>query len=260
MTRFMAKILLSSLMVMIFLWPGLMAQEQKLIGPASTLISFESDKQTLPCRWRRKKTHAIINPLQDAEKIRSIQVLSAALSKYPKDILENDLQKVFVFRSMSFHHLEYGGTYHKRKVYLTNDGKENGYTDDYIEGTFHHEFSSILLNRHGGSFDKKAWMDARPEAFKYGKGGRAALQTSNTSLELDSSLHKSGFLNQYSLASFEEDFNCYVEFLFVSDTKFWDSWEKHEPIRKKTELIIEFYHSLNEMYTLEYFRNLQLKH
>ncbi|MEJ2006307.1 MAG: hypothetical protein P8X57_15395, partial [Cyclobacteriaceae bacterium] len=136
-------------------------------------------------------------------------------------------------------------------------GEDKGYTDKFIEGTFHHEFSSILLKRHTRHFDRKAWRAANPPEFSYGKGGIEALKTENTSLELDSNLFASGFLNRYSLASVEEDINCYTEYLFVGDEDFWRAWEKSEAIKKKTAIIIDFFHQLDQHYSLEYFQNLQ---
>jgi hypothetical protein len=155
---------------------------------------------------------------------------------------------------MSFFGLEYGGTYHKKKVYITNDGVEKGYSNEYIEGTFHHEFSSILLIRNRKYFDMKAWHAANPADFEYGDGGLAALQTANASLQLDTTLFDKGFLNLYSMASEEEDFNCYAEYLFLSDDGFWAAWEHHKSIRRKTEVIISFLEQLDPQYTLEYFK------
>lgn len=154
-----------------------------------------------------------------------------------------------------FFGLEYGGTYHKRSLYITDNGIEKGYTDAYIEGTIHHEFSSIILKRYSKLFDEDAWIAANPVGFTYGDGGVEALKTEFTSLKLDSSLYIKGFLNEYSLASIEEDFNCYAEFLFISDKEFWLAWRQSEAVRVKTEILIKLYQQIDPVFTLEYFRD-----
>jgi hypothetical protein len=114
----------------------------------------------------------------------------------------------------------------------------------------------VLLKRHSRYFDKKAWLAINVGGLEYGTGGLAALQTGNTSLELDSTLYVHGFLNKYSMASVEEDFNCYAEFLFLPDQGFWQAWEESDAVRKKTDIIIQFYHQLDPIFTLDYFRKL----
>lgn len=230
------------------------AQEIVTLGPAATEAGFYADKNIFPCRWRTKKRNIRITAIKDAEVERTTRALSRALDKYPAELLEKNLKKVYALATMSFYGLEYGGTYHKGKVYITNNGVENGYTDTFIEGTFHHEFSSILLKRYKRFFDKKAWIASNPDDFEYGDGGLAALHTSNTSLQLDSALCNAGFLNQYSMASVEEDFNCFAESLFVSDEGFWDAWKANEAVKKKTDIIIRFYQHLSPIFTLEHFQ------
>ena len=99
-------------------------------------------------------------------------------------------------------------------------------------------------------------MHANPEGFSYGDGGIAALRTNETSLHLDPGLFEKGFLNQYSLASFEEDWNCFAEYIFMNDPGFWEAWEENEAIREKTAILIGFYNALNPVFTLEYFKGL----
>jgi len=226
------------------------------IGPAETEISYSADKKIFPCKWRKKKTKAIASPIIEQEKQRTNEILENAISKYPASLISKNLKTIHILRTLSFFNLEYGGTYYKRKLYVTNNGTENGYTENYIEGTFHHEFSSILLKRHKKYFDKEAWKEANPPEMKYGDGGLAALKTINISLELDSTLFMNGFLNQYSLASIEEDFNCFAEFLFISSPGFWDAWEKSDAIQRKTKIIIQFYKSIDPNFSLKYFREL----
>ena len=234
----------------------LMAQDNTLAGPAGTSIYYQVDKKIFPCKWRNNRTRPEFSSI-DAKDIPGMQaILNTALDKYPENVLRKNLKRIYVLKTMFFFGLEFGGTYYKRKVYITNNGIENGYTDEYIEGTFHHEFSSVLLKRHKRYIDKKAWSIANPPGFEYGDGGLEALRTEKTSIKLDSTLFANGFLNEYSLASFEEDFNCYAEFIFLSDAGFWEAWGNNEAIQKKTAILIRFYQRFDPIYTLEYFRSL----
>lgn len=232
------------------------AQEVYTLGPAATKVIYPSDTRIFPCKWRKKKTAPAISEINLSEIYRTNQALEIGLNKYPVKILEKNLKKIYVVSTMRFFYLDYGGTYFRKNVYLTNNGIENGYTQAYIEGTFHHEFSSVLLKRYKRHFDDKAWHKANPNGFAYGKGGIEALKTENASVELDSNLFHLGFLSRYSLASFEEDFNCYSEYLFLSDHAFWKAWEEHEAIREKTNLVIAFLSSLNPVFNLGYFKGL----
>ncbi|MDT8392418.1 MAG: hypothetical protein RQ761_01145 [Bacteroidales bacterium] len=232
------------------------AQDVYSLGPADTETIYPSDTRIFPCKWRKKKTAPAISGIHLQEISRTNQALEIALNKYPVTLLEKNLKKIYIVSTMRFFNLDYGGTYFRKNVYITNNGIENGYTQKYIEGTFHHEFSSILLIRHKKHFDVKAWHKANPEGFNYGKGGLEALKTENASVELDSSLFHMGFLSRYSLASVEEDFNCYAEYLFLSDHAFWKAWDEHEAIRAKTNIIIAFFSSLNPVFSFVYFKDI----
>ena len=238
---------------------SLTAQNNTLAGPAGTEVCYQIDKKIFPCKWRNNRTRPEFTSI-DAEVIPGTQaILNKALDKYPENVLRKNLKRIYVLKTMFFFGLEYGGTYYKRNAYVTNNGIANGYSGPYIEGTFHHEFSSILLKRHKKDFEKKAWLAANPLDFSYGKGGVAALSTEKTSLRLDSALFADGFLNEYSLASVEEDFNCYAEFIFLGNAGFWDAWEGNDAIRRKTEILISFYQCIDPIFILEYFRSLQFE-
>jgi hypothetical protein len=232
------------------------AQQTSTAGPDDTPVSYQVSKKSFPCKWRKKRISPEYSQLADEEIPRMQSILDSALHKYPSDLLERNLKKIYVVKTLSFFGLDYGGTYYKKDIYISNNGIEKGFTDAYLEGTFHHEFSSILLKRHVTRVQKQNWKQTNPEGFSYGNGGVEALRSNETGLHLEYSLFEKGFLNQYSLASLEEDWNCYAEYIFVNDPGFWEAWEEYEAIRKKTAILIGFYNALDPMFTLEYFRGL----
>lgn len=233
-----------------------LSQEYSNRGPAGTKIYFNSDKKIFPRSWRNKSINPMATPVSYSEQGRLLDITQKSLDKYPDKVIRSNLKEIYILKTLMFFGLEYGGTYHKRKLYFTDNGIEKGYTDEYIEGTIHHEFSSIILKRNNNYFDEAAWLAANPIGFVYGEGGVEALKSENTSLELDSSLYIQGFLNEYSLASLEEDFNCFAEYIFISGEEFWQAWEQSEAIRKKTEILISFYNRIDPFFTLEYLKGL----
>ena len=232
------------------------SQDVLFLGPAETKVVFQADGKIFPCKWKNKRINPEFLPLEDQEVLRTKLVLQTSLDKYPPALLKRNLKVIYVAKSIFFYGLEYGGTYFKRKIYLANNGAENGYTDAYLEGSFHHEFSSVLLKRHTRFFDNDSWQATNPLDFVYGNGGREALRMNATGLDLDSVLYTDGFLNEYSLASLEEDFNCYAEYIFRNDPGFWQAWESSEAVRRKTEILVSFYNRMDPVFTLEFFRSL----
>ncbi len=240
-------------------YPGLMAQSRHHAGPSETRIVYKADTKIFPRKWRNEKIKPEISLIAQGEITRMQEVMETALAKYPLRLLRKNLKTIYILKTMFFFGMEYGGTYYKRKVYITNNGIEHGYTNQYIEGTFHHEFSSVLLVRHTKVFNSGGWLDANPSGFSYKDGGVAALKAQETNLKLDTTLFEKGFLNEYSLASLEEDLNCYAEYIFLGDSGFWMAWEESKAIRRKTGILIDFYHSIDPIFTLEYFKRLAAK-
>ncbi len=235
---------------------GLYAQDLRQAGPAGTKIIFQTDKKIIPCKWRNKKTQPEYSFIHADDIPHTLEILNTSLGKYPEVVLKKNLKRIYVLKKLYFFGLEYGGTYYRREIFLTNNGIKNGYTDQYIEGTFHHEFSSVLIKRYGRFLDTEGWLKANPDDFSYGKGGVEALRNNTTGLKLDTALFNKGFLNEYSLSSFEEDLNCYAEYLFRNNPGFWQAWEVSEAIRRKTAILISFYHRIDPVFTEEYFKGL----
>ncbi|RLD81289.1 MAG: hypothetical protein DRJ15_04775 [Bacteroidetes bacterium] len=248
-------ILLSYLMVLMSV-TGLSAQDLRQAGPAGTKIIFQTDKNIIPCKWRNKKTRPEYSFIRADDIPHTLEILNTSLGKYPPLVLKKNLKRIYVLKKLYFFGLEYGGTYYKKEIFLTNNGKESGYTDQYIEGTFHHEFSSVLIKRYGRFLNTEGWLEANPDGFSYGDGGVEALRKNTTGLKLDTALFDKGFLNEYSLSSFEEDLNCYAEYIFRNDPGFWQAWELSEAIRRKTAILISFYHRIDPVFSQEYFKRL----
>lgn len=218
-------------------------------------VIFPSKVSVLPREWSGKKVNPEIKPVTSEEFGRIEDLLTKAFAKYPPGLIHKNLDRVFVFKSMKFYGLPYGGTNYHHSVYLSDDNDNPRFTDEYIEQVFHHEFSSILVRNFPGYFDKTKWLLLNPPAFRYGKGGADAISQGTASMDLDPSLIKKGFLSEYSTASLEEDINVFVQNMFTGDREFWRLVDLDDNIREKTRILISFYHKINPAFTESYFRS-----
>jgi hypothetical protein len=222
----------------------------------STEVFFTVHDNMFPRHWYNDRIHAEVKPLNPAERQRVIAILQHAFAKYPGEVVQYNLDRVYVMRSMKFYGLQYGGTNARSTVYLTDDESNSSFTDLYIEGVFHHEFSSILKRSYPWHFDKEGWERANPPSFVYGKGGVNAILNGEASMKLDPSLFERGFLTKYSQASLEEDVNVFAQNLFTAGAGFWSAVDGNPRIRLKADLLIGFYNHLDPRFTEQYFRDI----
>jgi len=220
-------------------------------------INFAVSDNMFPNYWYSVKINAKAVSLSVTEYKRVTVLLRKTFAKYPVHVLKENLKRIYALNSLNFYGVPYGGTYSisKKTVYITDDSAlmEN---DLFIEAFFHHEFSSILLRKHPCYISKKEWKSANPKDFHYGKGGREAIMSGNSSMVFDSTLNEKGFLNKYSQSSLEEDMNVFSQNLFSGGEAFWTIVDRYDKIKAKTVLIIGFYHKIDPVFTEEYFRKL----
>ncbi len=231
-----------------------------LLAMVPLAASIEESKPDIPIRtaveddmfpesWRGGDAKASAESLPAFEKARSIRLVEMAFTKYPKEVLQPNLKRVYILRTMSFFGMTYGGTNSLDTVYLSNRGVDYGYTDLYIEESFHHEFSSILLRNNRRSLDIRAWTNCNDPEVKYQGNGTDALQSGMADTRYRDEWHDLGFLAQYATASVEEDFNMMAEGMFGGDPRFWRAVDKFPRIRKKFDLILKFYQNLSPEFT-----------
>ncbi len=229
---------------------------QVVIQENPVRIVSSSSRDIFPASWLSADINAEAEPLEESEIERSGKILNKATKKYPAQVLANNLDTIYVMGGLRYCGISAGGTNSTCDVYIVNEGWREGFTDSWIEGAFHHEFSSILLRNYPQYLDKDAWKKANVGSFKYGRDGVQAVKQNRTRTELDASLHAEGFLCEYGKAAFEEDVNSFAAQLFVGDSRFWSVVDKHPRIKDKTDLVVAFYHKIDPGFSESFFMSL----
>jgi hypothetical protein len=220
-------------------------------------ISFAADEEMYPESWRGGKVNGDGIALNEAEYDRSKNIVSKALEKYPTEVLTKHIKKIYVLDDIHFYGVRYGGTNSLDRIYITNRGLVLGYTDQFIERLFHAEFSSILL-RNLTYLNKTTWLACNSEDFKYGGSGQDALKNGKAGEHFDPELHEQGCLTQYGTSNFENDVNSFAKNIFRAEPEFWNIVDKYPRVKCKLELIVNFYAQINSMFTMEYFKKLDV--
>lgn len=221
-------------------------------------VNFRYSVSIFPGSWQVAPINAQGKQIAASEIERSKLVMTKAFSKYPAALLQKELQAVYLLTSMKFYDVEYGGTNSTDALYLTNNGISMGYTDLYLEQTFHHEFSSILYRNHPLFLDESAWIQTNMPRITYNdpENGVGAIRNKQSSQDLDTNLCKKGFLTQYALSGMENDINTFAQNIFSPYPGFWAIVDKYPRINKKAKLLIAFYNKIDPQFTETYFRNL----
>ena len=225
-----------------------------LDGPVKVLTS--ADRNIFPESWRSSRINAQAVSLVDGEIERSKTILTAAFKKYPTDILAANLDAVYVLHRLKYFGISASGTNSKNRIYLANRGIHAGFTDIWIEGVLHAEFSSILLRNFSHHLDTDAWKATNKTGFEYGSGGVQAIRNGRARKKFDTQLHGAGFLFEYARSSLENDFNSIAEQLFIGDPRFWTIVNKHDGIHRKTKLVTGFYQKIDPSFDQTFFESI----
>ncbi len=223
-------------------------------GGSPLVITDQHGPEIFPLQWRGGKVSAEADPLNENLRSQSASLIREALSLYPAEVLQRNLDKVFILGGLRFRGVKAGGTRSSRSVYLVAASID---TAPHLTRIFHAEFSSILFRNAAALFDEEAWSKALPEGFAYRGSGVQSIQSGRASKKPDEALMKLGFIHEYAQSSKEEDFNSYAAGLLTGDETFWLGIEKNPAMKMKAELVMAFYRSVHPAFTPEFFRNLR---
>lgn len=225
-----------------------------LIDPRTGILlqSFPDDLMFYES-WQAPPISAQAKALRKERLVHDLRVVQKALRRFPANFARLYLERVYLLQSLTFYDLSYGGTNDDVTLFLTSAAH---YPENFLEKTFYHEFSSILLRAHPEFLDQEAWKRANPKGFRYKGGGVQALLEKAHSLRWEEKYHRQGFLAQYGTASLEEDFNLFSESLFFNNQLFELS-QRFPALAKKLELLLDFYARLSPVFTRDFFYHIE---
>lgn len=215
------------------------------------VVYDQASPDIFPESWRTPRINAKAALLEEAETERCLSIVDKALKKYPAEMLNETLKKVYCLGGLEFSGAVTGGTRSRSAIYVVCKPR---YASTDVERIFHAEYSSVLFHKFPQHFDAEAWKAINPEDFVYLGGGVQAVKAGQASRRTDEAMREQGFIQEYAKASIEEDFNSHVAPLFVGDGRYWEAVEKHPKLKAKSDLVMRFYASVHPGFTREYFQ------
>lgn len=208
-------------------------------------VEYEIGPDFLPAEWQAPPAEGRAEPITDRALKRYLRLLPSWLDKYPTTVLNEDLKGVRLCGRLEFYGVAYAGTSTEDHVYLVNDPRESGITDRFLELTFHHEFSSLLMYRH--LFPVYDWADANPAGFEYMTEWDDVLEAvdSRPSMEGSAELYERGLLAEYGLTNLENDVNLYAEVTFTEPRRMKQLIGTYPVVRAKYDVLKSFYSSIS---------------
>ncbi|MEK7125224.1 MAG: hypothetical protein AAB864_02465 [Patescibacteria group bacterium] len=222
-------------------------------------LIFIPETDMFPESWIQPPVSGSATAISVDEIARSLSIVTQSLNKYPADIFPANLRKIYLVKQLSFFGTYYGGTATAElggRIYIVNDGIARGYHDAGLEWAFHSELSSILRYNYPQYFDEAAWLAVNPPDFQYRSSGAEALKEGTSANVLDQEYLRLGFLHQYATSNVEEDYNAIASHIWANIPEFWRAVDSYERIRRKTNLVIQFYSHIHPLFTESYFKSL----
>lgn len=225
--------------------------------PSDVEIRSEANARSIfPGNWLAPHIDARAEPIVPRELERSLPLVQRAMMKYPPELLEDRLDAVYLVGRLSFFGVRAAGTNSLDRVYLAVRSEAEGFTKEFIEASFHHELSSILLRSFADRFPYERWYALLPRDFVYLGDGVTAIRMGRASQQLKEYYLRDGFVSQYATASVEEDFNSIAQNLFLNLPEFWEAFDRHRRVREKVRVVMDFYRAIHPIFTEDFFRSL----
>lgn len=219
-------------------------------------VATSTSTEIFPESWRSDKVAASGEVLPEDRREQALRVMDAALAKYPPEVLQEHLQRLYLLAELRYRGVVTSGTNSRTAVYVKIGAPEKGFTAVHNEGVFHAEFSSILIRNRPQFLDATAWKAANPPRFTYLGDGVDAVKQGKARTTTDSTLNAQGFLSQYSQSTLENDFNGFASRLWTGDAILWQLSKQHPPIEQKLALALRFYQQLHPKLDEAFFRQL----
>lgn len=218
------------------------------------LINFDPSPFIEDSRTKAMEDTLRVEPVSPADEPRWRDWLAPELRKYGPEFFEP------YFRIYPCHVLEINGrpsagTLWPMGVVVAEPRSKPAGAAFFAAYTLHHEVSTWLVLGH--DFEWPRWLAVNPADFEYLRNEDEAAQRGwGGSKIADEALLERGFVTQYAQVFRDNDFAEICANLFMGRSEFWAAVDRHELIRKKTQLAIDFFASLDSRFSESYFRSL----
>jgi len=208
-------------------------------------VVYEVGPDFLPQEWQAPPLNGTATAIDHRELSRVLQLLPRWLEKYPVTILQENLVSVRLCRALEIVGVSYGGANHQGDLYLTVGTEGEGYSARFLELTFHHEFSSILMYYH--EFPRDEWLAANPPEVEYVIEPNQVLDLAQQerATEGTEELYRIGLLAEYARADLVNDVNMYAEVTFGEPERMKRLVDTYTAVRAKYEVLKSFYLGLD---------------
>ena len=207
-------------------------------------VLLPDDIGPMPAEWKREIPPPRVVGIPESDKEAARNLISDALSRYPKGFLKKHVTKVIVYEWLIFQgDLYAGGTYYEPStVFITfrNDAEQF-----WIEHNFHAEVSSLLYHK----FPEKVMA-----AGVIYEISEAADVRGDGLLDRDEELLERGYFYQYATLSPEEDFNAICGTLFAGFPFTWQDAAPYKRLTSKMKRTVDFFTSIDSRFSVEYFK------
>lgn len=192
-----------------------------------------------------------VKPIRHRVLVKYPDILEKALGKYPIEVIKTYLSAIYFAGEINAAGDIALGTYDpfRRIIYLA----DNGTNDESLAlHTFHHEFSSLLMKHN--SFWLDPWINQNPKNFRYLDDvydNWKEVENVRKTIEDDLCFNQ-GFVTNYGLTSFSNDFSEYSAMIFTHPQKFKTIMDQYPRIRGKFLVWLAFYHKIDPIFTESY--------
>ncbi len=173
-------------------------------------------------------------------------IVQKELQKYPQGLLDNNVENIFLCVSCTIFGDGAGGFFNP--LYPSDVMVGYSSLSPWNQEIVHHELAHLFWHRHGTSEIRTKWVSANGVPYK---GSDWELISSSPEMR------QQGFISPYSQKNFSEDFAEVAAWLWTDPKSLFEESQRHEALRKKTVLTIEFYQRLDPRLDVDYFLNLQ---
>jgi len=210
-----------------------------------TIKGYDQLPKSVRIKMRQGRADIRMTPPTKAQYASYLRIVKTALQKYPISVIKKHLKTIYIGGQYSENGGVIAGMYEDETLYLFYNSVKDYTSDTFLEQTFHHEFSSILIYQY--NFPAFDWLRLNPKGFAYiiNASKFKDYMNSRKSYGASETQLRQGLVSSYGQTNAENDINSYAEMIFTQPGKTKKLIEKYPRIGLKYEMIKRFYLSIS---------------